>query len=134
MTKYISIFFLMVLFSNSSSAQDPNYNNYDKLWQEVLQLEKEGLTKSASEAVSKIKVVAAVDDNSVQMVKVLMFQSKYALTLEEDAQLKIIDDFKTEITKSEFPTRNLLENVLANLFWQYFQQNRWQFYERTKTR
>ncbi len=133
MTKYISIFILMVLFSNSSSAQDPIYNNYDKLWQEVLKLEKEGLTKSASEAVSNIKTRAKADDNSVQMVKTLMFQSKYALTLEEDAQLKIINDFKTEIAKSQFPTRNLLENVLANLYWQYFQQNRWQFYDRTNT-
>lgn len=123
----------MIIFSNSSFAQDPNYNNYDKLWQEVLNLEKDGLTKSASEAVSKIKTRATADDNSVQMVKTLMFLSKYALILDEEAQLKIINDFKTEILKSEFPTRNLLENVLANLYWQYFQQNRWQFYDRTQT-
>ena len=131
MTKYISIFLLMVLFSNSSSAQD--YNNYEKQWQEVLKLEKEGLTKSASEAVARLKTRAKTDNNSVQMVKILLFESKYALTLEEDAQLKIINDFKSEIDKSQFPTKNLLENVLANLYWQYFQQNRWQFYNRTKT-
>ncbi len=133
MTKYISIFLLMILFSNSSSAQDPNYNNYEKQWQEVLKLEREGLTKSANEAVAKIKIRARSDANSVQMVKVLLFESKYALTLEEDAQLKIITDIKVEIAKSEFPTKNILENILANLYWQYFQQNRWQFYNRTNT-
>ena len=121
----------MVLFSNSSFAQD--YNNYEKQWQDVLKLEKEGLTKSAAEAVAKLKIRAKADNNSVQLVKILLFESKYALTLQEDAQLKIINDFKSQIAKNEFPTKNLLENVLANLYWQYFQQNRWQFYNRTKT-
>ena len=39
----------------------------------------------------------------------------------------------TSIAKSTFPTKNILESYLANLYWQYFQQNRYQFYNRTKT-
>ena len=60
-------------------------------------------------------------------------KSKFNLILEEDAQLTIIADFKTEISKSAPPTKNILKNVLANLYWQYFKNNRWQFYNRTKT-
>ena len=45
----------------------------------------------------------------------------------------VINDFKTEIAQSEFPTTNILESLLANLYWQYFQENRHTFYNRTKT-
>ncbi|QRM90941.1 alpha-2-macroglobulin [Lacinutrix sp. WUR7] len=122
--------FMIILFANFSQAQT---NNYESLWKEIAQLEKEGLTKSALQIVETISSKAKAAKNSPQIVKALLYKSKYALTLEEDAQLKIINDFKTEIKESVSPTKNLLENMLANLYWQYFEQNRYQFYNRTKT-
>ncbi|EAR02144.1 hypothetical protein FB2170_02635 [Maribacter sp. HTCC2170] len=110
-----------------------NNDSYDALWKNVEKLEKEALTKSALEAVGKISVKAKKENNSVQIVKSLLYTSKYALTLEENAQLNIISDFKDEIAKAEVPTKNVLESYLANLYWQYFQQNRYKFYNRTKT-
>ena len=129
MKQTISIF-MIILFANFSQAQT---NNYESLWKEIAQLEKEGLTKSALKAVEAISTKAKATKNSPQIVKALLYKSKYALTLEEDAQLKIINDFKTEISESVSPTKNVLENMLANLYWQYFDQNRHQFYNRTKT-
>ena len=116
-----------------SLAQEPNYNNYLKLWKSVEQFENEGLPKSSLKVVEEITAKAKAENNSPQIVKTLMYKSKYALTLEEDAQLNIIKDFKEEITNSEFPTKNILESVLANLYWQYFNQNRYKFYNRTNT-
>ncbi len=116
-----------------SLAQDPLYNNYSKLWNEVEKLEQDGLPKSALQVVEDIAKKAKVDNNSPQIVKSLMYKSNFVLTLEEDAQLNIVNDFKEEIAKSKFPTKNILESVLANLYWQYFQQNRYKFYNRTNT-
>ncbi len=116
-----------------SLAQDPDYNNYSKLWEEVEKFEMNGLPKSALQVVEDIAKKAKDDSNSPQIVKTLMYKSKFALTLEEDAQLNIVNDFKEEIAKSKFPTKNILESVLANLYWQYFQQNRYKFYNRTNT-
>ncbi len=110
-----------------------NNDSFETLWKQVEKLESEALTKSALELVTAISEKAKKEKNSAQIVKTLLFTSKYAMTLEEDAQLKIINDFKTEIAKAEFPTKNVLENYLADLFWLYFQQNRYQFYNRTKT-
>jgi len=115
-----------------SEAQQNN-DSYTALWKEVQKLESEALTKSALKVVETISAKAKKEKNSPQIVKALLYSSKYALTLEEDAQLKIVNDFKSEIKKAEFPTKNVLESYLANLFWQYFQQNRYQFYNRTKT-
>ncbi len=123
---------LILLFSTLLHAQQA-YENYDKLWKEVEQLEVDNLPKSANEKVTEIFNKAKKASNTPQIVKCLMHQSKYALTLEEEAQLNIIHNFEKEIKETEFPTKNILESALASLYWQYFQQNRWQFYNRTNT-
>ncbi len=131
--KKIAIFLLaIVLFSTISYAQQ-RYDNYFKLWEEVQQFETNKLPKSALVVVERIYAKAKNEGNSPQITKVLLYKSKYALILEEDAQLNIINSFKNEISTAEFPTKNILESVLANLYWQYFQQNRYKFYNRTKT-
>ncbi len=123
---------IILLFTPMTQAQQ-NDNSYSELWKEVQIFENEALTKSALQVVQGISEKARKEENTAQIVKALIYTSKYALILEEDAQLKIINDFKAEIENSTFPTKNILESYLANLYWQYFQQNRYRFYNRTKT-
>ena len=127
--KHILSLLMVLLFATSHSQT----NNYSKLWETVENYEINGLPKSALEVVNTIQDKALADNNTAQRIKVLLFKSKFALLLEEDAQLSIVNDFKAEIAKTEAPTKNVLENMLATLYWQYFQQNRYQFYRRTKT-
>ncbi len=129
--KNILMLLTVILFSQMSEAQ--HNNSYEALWNQVQKLENEALTKSALKVVESISAKAKKENNSPQTVKALLYISKYALTLEEDAQLNIINDFKTEIDRASFPTKNVLESYLANLYWQFFQNNRYQFYNRTKT-
>ncbi len=121
---------MLILFANFSQAQT---NDYENLWKQVEQFEIEGLPKSALKIVETISKQATKENNASQLIKAMLFKSKFALVLKEDAQLKIINDFKTQIETSKFPTKNVLESVLANLYWQYFNQNRYTFYNRTKT-
>ncbi len=121
---------MIILFANFPNAQQPNY---ESLWEKVNQFQTKGLPKSALDVVEGIEKKAAKDKNYPQLIKTMIFKSKFALILEEDAQLNIINDFKKQIALSEFPTKNVLESILANFYWQYFNQNRWQFYNRTKT-
>ncbi|WP_299254026.1 alpha-2-macroglobulin family protein [uncultured Lacinutrix sp.] len=129
MNKLVSIL-MIILFANTSFSQT---NNYSNLWTDVENFEIEGLPKSALKALEKIKAKAKAENNSPQLIKIMLFKSKFMLTLEEDAQLSIINAFKAEINKTNAPTKNVLENILATLYWQYFQQNRYKFYNRTKT-
>ncbi|NNC70765.1 MAG: alpha-2-macroglobulin, partial [Flavobacteriaceae bacterium] len=114
-------------------AQTEMYKNFEKDWKEVEQFESKGLPKSALEQVEKIYTKAKKKENHPQIIKSLLYKSKFALTLEEEAQLKVIDRLKAEIDANSFPTKNILESILADLYWQYFQQNRWKFYNRTST-
>ncbi len=130
--KHLIAILTVILFSQMSHSQK-NDESYEVLWKNVAQFEKEALTKSALGVVQKISKKAKKEHNSTQIVKSLLYRSKYAMTLEEDAQLQVINDFKVEIAQAKSPTKNILEGYLANLYWKYFQQNRYQFYNRTKT-
>ncbi|MCB0445485.1 MAG: alpha-2-macroglobulin, partial [Gelidibacter sp.] len=128
--KHFILVSMLILFANHTQAQS---DNYDTLWKDVEQLETDGLPKSALKVVEKIDALAQKEQNTTQHIKSLLYKSKYALILEDDAQLSIINNFKDEISKSETPVKNLLESMLATLYWQYFQQNRYKFYNRTNT-
>lgn len=124
--------FFILLFSTFMQAQQ-TYPTYANMWQEVEKFETDNLPKSANEKVEKIYQLAKRENNAPQIVKTFLFRSKFAIILEEDAQLKVIHNLNQEIAEADYPTKNLLESILANLYWQYFQQNRWRFYNRTQT-
>lgn len=128
--KQLPLLLMLILSIQFSQAQNPEYLS---LWNKVEKLEADGLPKSALEIVEQIAKKAKADNNKPQVIKSLLFKSKYALILEEDAQLSIINNFQTEINTSEAPVKNVLENMLATIYWQYFQQNRWKFYNRSET-
>ena len=121
---------MLICFASFSNAQ----NDFENQWKEVTKLENEGLTKSASDLVEDIYKKAVKAENPEQRIKALLHISKYMLVLEEDAQLHIVNRFKSKIdTTKNVVTKHLLENMLATMYWQYFQQSRYQFYNRTKT-
>ncbi len=129
MKHYISLL-MLICFASFSYGQ----THFENDWKEVAKLENKGLTKSASDLVETIYQKAIKAENAQQRIKALLHISKYMLTLEEDAQLNIVNRFKSEINSTkDTVTQQLLENMLATMYWQYFQQNRWQFYNRTKT-
>ncbi|MDO1499775.1 MG2 domain-containing protein [Winogradskyella maritima] len=122
---------MLLCFSAFTNAQSDDYKS---LWEKVTKLENEGLTKSASKVVDQIYLRAKSENSSTQLIKILVYQSKYLLILEEDAQLKVVNRFKSEIENTDdLPRKHLLENMLATLYWQYFQQNRYRFYDRSKS-
>ena len=129
MKNYIPLF-MLICFASFSQAQ----NDFENQWKKVTKLEDQGLTKSASDLVETIYATATKAGNQTHRIKALLHISKYMQTLEEDAQLKIVNRFKSEIdTTKDLVTKHLLENMLATMYWQYFQQSRYQFYNRTKT-
>ncbi|GAA4278187.1 alpha-2-macroglobulin family protein [Aquimarina mytili] len=108
-------------------------NDYQNDWKEVEAFDQKGLPKSALEIVENIYNKAKKQNNDNQVAKALLYKAKYLITLEENAQLTIIKEIKEEIEQSKFPKKNVLESILANLYWQYFKTNRWKFYNRTET-
>lgn len=110
-----------------------NAQQFDKLWEQVETQEALGKTKSASEIVNTIYKKAKRKNNNNQLIKALIYKSKFALTLQEDAELLVAQQLEAEIKNSIVSNAAILSSILADFKWQYFQQHRWQIYNRTKT-
>lgn len=108
-----------------------HYETFEKLWKEADTLEAQGLTKSALEKVQNIYALANKTDNAPQLVKALIYTVKYKEVLEEGEGEKALEAFEAAISKSHFPTKNMLQSAAAELYWSYYQQNRWKFSNRT---
>ena len=71
MNKLVSIL-MIILFANTSFSQT---NNYSNLWTAVENFEIEGLPKSALKALEKIEIKAKAENNSPQLIKIMLFKS-----------------------------------------------------------
>jgi len=120
---------LSIILITTTQAQQ----NFEKLWTKVETFELEGKMKSANEIVATIYKKAKKKDNRNQLIKSLLYLSKFALVLQEDAELLVVQNLETEISKATFPTNAILQSILADFKWQYLQQHRWQIYNRIKT-
>ena len=108
-------------------------NNYDSQWKSVEKLENNGKTKDAQAAVEKIIESARKDNNTTQIVKASLYKYKYMMTLEEQSEVKIVNEIKSNIAQSTGNEKAILQSILAELYFQYFNQNSWKFQNRTET-
>jgi len=108
-------------------------DDYQSAWRTVDSLEQQGLTRSALEVVEEIYKAAKKDNNQPQFIKSVFYKLKYGNYIEEDSHVKIVNDVKAEIDTADFPANAILESILANVYWQYYQNNRWRFQQRTET-
>src|SRR6478609_2443018 len=128
--KFLLVIFLLSGITLITMAQTKN--DYAKNWKKVEALEKKGLTKSALQEVVVIFNLAIKDANDAQLIKASMYQVKYHNMLDEDSHENNIFFVDTLIAKAKAPAKNILQSMQAEMFWQYLQNNRWKFYDRTK--
>jgi uncharacterized protein YfaS (alpha-2-macroglobulin family) len=134
---------LIFMISKSLTSQQTAKSNimiqynfigdYEQAWQKVDSLENEGLSRSALEIVNEIYVKAKEDGNQPQFIKSIFYKLKFTDYTEENSDVKIIRDLKGEISKAKFPANAILRSILANTYWKYYQNNRWQIQARTET-
>ncbi|MEP7277288.1 MAG: alpha-2-macroglobulin family protein [Bacteroidota bacterium] len=109
-------------------------SNYEARWKLVDSLTtKKGFTQSALEEVNKIYALAKKEKQDVQLVKALVYQASLEQSTIEDADNKTIARWQQEIETAAEPARSILQSILAEKYYYYFQQHRWQLYNRTQT-
>ena len=107
---------------------------YEAKWKSVDSLTgKEGLTESALVAVNRIYTLARQEKNDAQMIQALVYRINLESLNREDAKVAAIKELDKEIAEARQPVRSILQNILADVYWNYFQQNRFKFYNRTNT-
>jgi hypothetical protein len=124
----ILIFFL---FSMNTLAQAPV--QYEKEWKKVEDLVKKNLPKSALAEVKKIYDLAKKDKQDAQIIKALVYMTGLQNETREDSEILSIKEIEKEMAGAKEPATSILKSLLAEMYWNYFQNRRWQLYDRTKT-
>jgi len=106
--------------------------NFEEVSQKVDSLVDINLPKSALAEVDKLDAISRKNNNAPQQVKVAIYRMTLQSYIEEDAITAIIGTLKTEISRSAYPVKPVLQSVLASMYYNYFQQNRYKFYQRTQ--
>ena len=107
--------------------------DYPKLWEKVDSLEAKGLPKSALEVVNEIYAKAKKVENNPQMVKAYIYRMKFRRNIEEKAFENYIFELERDLLEAKAPLQQLMHSLAAEMYWMYYQQNRWKFRDRTET-
>lgn len=130
----ISVGYFSNLYKAKPAALSFGKNDtYDKLWKRVDSCEQKGLTASALEVVNVIYNKAKAENNAPQFVKAVLKRMKFQNLSQESSLEKSIVRLRDEAAEAKFPIKPVLQSVLADAYWQYFQNNRYKFYTRTGT-
>lgn len=131
--KQVVFLVLCSLFLITATAQQ-KMNTYDKAWKKIDSLiQVKGLPQSALTEVNKIYTQAKQEKNDAQMIKALIYRAQLREVKEEEPQLATIKELEAEVAKATEPARSILQNITAGSYWAYFQQHRWQLYNRSAT-
>jgi uncharacterized protein YfaS (alpha-2-macroglobulin family) len=106
--------------------------DYEKAWKEVKDFESKGLPESALKSVNAIYEQAKTESNAGQLVKAVIHQLKFTDYKEENAFIKNLDKLRSEATTASFPVKPILHSMLGEMYWQYYQNNRYRFNSRTE--
>ena len=130
--KNILILFISCLFGSLAYTQTP-VKNYEKEWKKVEEFTKKNLPKSALIDVKKIYSLAKTDKQDAQIIKSLVYMVDLQSENRENNDVLSIKEMEKEIIASSQPAKSVLQSLVAEMYLNYFQNNRWKFYNRTVT-
>ncbi|MFC0512752.1 alpha-2-macroglobulin [Mucilaginibacter angelicae] len=107
-------------------------NKYDALSFRIDSLAAVGLPKSALKEVDKLDKLAHDEKNAPQQVRAVIYRMTFQSYIEEEALVVIIARLKTDINKAQYPVKPVLQSMLAEMYWNYYQQNRYQYSQRSR--
>jgi len=106
---------------------------YDAGWKTVDSLAKKGLYKSANETVLQLYQKARTEGNGPQVVKAALYRSRFQSMEGRDGLVTVIEDLEKDCNEVPFPANPVLHSILADIYWRYYEQNRWRFMGRSET-
>ena len=132
MHKLLTICWL-VLIGMSAQAQKKNMTTpYQAGWKQADSLASRGLYRSAFDVANRIYAQAKADANYPELIKAAMQRGIYNSFLDSNkAYLSLISSLQTDVKEVPEPARSALSSVLGEIYWQYYQQNRWKLMNRT---
>lgn len=130
---FVLITFFSFIAMNANSQQP--IKNYEKEWKKVEDFSKKGLPKSALQELKNIYILAKKEGQDAQVIKAMTYGISLQNENREDNDIFSIADVEKELasTGKREPTASILKSLLAEMYWEYYQNHRWNIYDRTAT-
>jgi hypothetical protein len=134
MIKQIIIVLLIIVFLPflSFAQNKGGSGRYATEWKKVDSLLAKGLPKSAQSTIDKILNDASGKNDIPDKIKAQVYLINVKYDSDEDGlqrQIKIADSF---IAQTNGVEKAIWQNLTAGFYWDYYQQNRYELYNRTK--
>lgn len=126
------IFFALILTLNGFIVNGQQYD-YGASWIKINFDELSGLPKSALTTADQIFVQARQDKNYGQFLKAFIYKMKYKSMIGEDAFVGNLMDAERLADSASVPVSQILHTMVAEMYWWYFENNRYKFYNRSQT-
>jgi hypothetical protein len=102
-------------------------------WKQVDDAAAQGLPKTAIERLDPIISAALAEKAYAEAIKAIGRKIALEGAIQGNKAEEKIARLEAEIAKAPEPMKPMMQGILAHWYWQYFQQNRWQFQQRTAT-
>ncbi len=102
-------------------------------WEDVESEIKKGLPKTAIEKIDPLIKQALKDGSHAVAIRAICQKINLEGAIQGNKAEEKIARLEEEITKAPEALKPMMRAVLSNWYWQYFQQNRWRFAQRTRT-
>ena len=105
----------------------------DAMWKKVDEALQKGLPKTAIDELNPIITDSIADEAYAEAVKAITRKIALEGKIQGNKSETVIVRLEAETPKAPAKMKPVLETVLADWYWNYFQQNRWRFLQRTQT-
>ena len=102
-------------------------------WEDVESEIKKGLPKTAIEKIDPLIKRALKDGSHAVAIRAICQKINLEGAIQGNKAEEKIARLEEQITKAPEALKPMMRAVLSNWYWQYFQQNRWRFAQRTRT-
>jgi len=105
----------------------------DALWTQVQDALSRGLPQTAIKLLDEIIPGALADQAWAEATRAVCMKTTQNGIIQGYQAEEMIVQLQAEIAAAPEPMQPVMEAVLGHWYWQYFQQNRWRFMQRTQT-
>ncbi|MEZ5046102.1 MAG: MG2 domain-containing protein [Chitinophagaceae bacterium] len=131
MYKYFFILILLLSKTSFTFSQQMNSNTYQKQWASIDEAFSKGLPQTAQKEIEQLLLKTKAEKNTDQYIKALCYYRVSLRDRDEKSSLHDMQFFQKEIQTAVFPAKQLLHSMLAELYWTYYEEHRWNMLERT---
>ena len=125
--------FLILFFFAFTFASNAQQNLYFlKEFKRIDSLANKAEPKAALSLINILNSKARLQNNSEMLVKSVVYRMLFQSYLEENHFVKIINDLQDDVSLAKQPAKSILQSLLAESYWKYYEQNRYQFAQRSK--